>query len=181
MSDSILLVHEDPSVLRAIGARFEESGQEVIRELSIDAGVATLARLTPDAVLLSLSLGAVAGAIESLRTDDVPVVVFGDRPDPADAARAIDVGAVQVVDTAAGSGVLLKVAALVARVAPTDKVGSVTGVVGAAGGLGGFIPPLIMGYFYGLNGSYTIGFVLLALLAGAAAAYTWTAMRRADA
>jgi NNP family nitrate/nitrite transporter-like MFS transporter len=71
--------------------------------------------------------------------------------------------------------------ALVARVAPADKVGSVTGVVGAAGGLGGFIPPLIMGYFYGLNGSYTIGFVLLALLAGAAAAYTWTAMRRADA
>lgn len=122
MSDSILLVHEDPSVLRAIGARFEESGQEVIRELSIDAGVATLARLTPDAVLLSLSLGAVAGAIESLRTDDVPVVVFGDRPDPADAARAIDAGAVQVVDTAAGSGVLLKVAALVARTTRNRRV-----------------------------------------------------------
>jgi MFS transporter, NNP family, nitrate/nitrite transporter len=71
--------------------------------------------------------------------------------------------------------------ALVARVAPADKVGSVTGVVGAAGGLGGFIPPLIMGYFYGLNGTYTVGFVLLALLAGAAALYTWTAMRPADA
>ena len=37
MTDSILLVHDDAAVLRAIGARFEEAGHEVIRELSIDA------------------------------------------------------------------------------------------------------------------------------------------------
>jgi len=68
--------------------------------------------------------------------------------------------------------------ALVARVAPTDRVGSITGVVGAAGGLGGFIPPLIMGFFFGFNGSYLIGFVLLAVLAGTATTYTWTNMRQ---
>ena len=62
--------------------------------------------------------------------------------------------------------------ALVARVAPADKVGSVTGIVGAAGGLGGFFPPLVMGIVYGALDSYRLGFVLLALTALAAALYT---------
>jgi NNP family nitrate/nitrite transporter-like MFS transporter len=43
-----------------------------------------------------------------------------------------------------------------------DRVGAVTGVVGAAGGLGGFFPPLVMGVVKGATGSYTLGFVLLA-------------------
>lgn len=68
--------------------------------------------------------------------------------------------------------------ALVARVAPAEKVGGVTGIVGAAGGLGGFVPPLVMGAIYGATGSYTIGLLLLAVVALAAAAYTWLVMRR---
>lgn len=68
--------------------------------------------------------------------------------------------------------------ALVARVAPAEKVGGVTGVVGAAGGLGGFVPPLVMGALYGATGSYTIGLLLLAVVALAAAAYTWLVLRR---
>ncbi len=68
--------------------------------------------------------------------------------------------------------------ALVARIAPAEKVGGVTGVVGAAGGLGGFVPPLVMGAIYGATGSYRIGLLLLALVALAAAAYTWLVMRR---
>jgi MFS transporter, NNP family, nitrate/nitrite transporter len=43
-----------------------------------------------------------------------------------------------------------------------DDVGTVTGVVGAAGGLGGFFPPLVMALVKSITGSYTIGFVLLA-------------------
>jgi NNP family nitrate/nitrite transporter-like MFS transporter len=42
-------------------------------------------------------------------------------------------------------------------------VGSVTGLVGAAGGLGGFFPPLLLGVIRKTTGSYTLGFVLLAL------------------
>ena len=67
--------------------------------------------------------------------------------------------------------------ALVARVTPPAQVGSVTGVVGAAGGLGGFVPPLLMGTLYGRTGDYTVGYVLLAAVAAVAAAYTWVALR----
>jgi MFS transporter, NNP family, nitrate/nitrite transporter len=38
-------------------------------------------------------------------------------------------------------------------------------VVGAAGGLGGFFPPLAMGVVKDLTGDYVLGFVLLALVA----------------
>jgi NNP family nitrate/nitrite transporter-like MFS transporter len=67
--------------------------------------------------------------------------------------------------------------ALVAIISPAQSVGSITGVVGAAGGLGGFVPPLVMGSIYGSTGSYTIGFVLLSVVALTAASYTWFAMR----
>ena len=46
-----------------------------------------------------------------------------------------------------------------------DRVGSVTGVVGAAGGLGGFFPPLVMGVVKSATGGYAVGFILMALVA----------------
>ncbi|GAB3975587.1 NarK/NasA family nitrate transporter [Actinoallomurus acanthiterrae] len=77
----------------------------------------------------------------------------------------------------AGSGATF---ALVAVLAPADKVGAVTGVVGAAGGLGGFVPPLVMGSIYGAYGGYGIGLGLLSVVAMAAAVFTATAVRRAS-
>ena len=44
-----------------------------------------------------------------------------------------------------------------------SRTGTVTGIVGAAGGLGGFFPPLILGAVRQAFGSYTVGFALLAL------------------
>jgi NNP family nitrate/nitrite transporter-like MFS transporter len=46
-----------------------------------------------------------------------------------------------------------------------QQVGTVTGLVGAAGGLGGFFPPLVLGLLKDQVGSFTPGFVLLALCA----------------
>jgi MFS transporter, NNP family, nitrate/nitrite transporter len=59
-----------------------------------------------------------------------------------------------------GTGAVFK---LVAEWFP-DRVGGVTGVVGAAGGLGGFFPPIVMGIVYELTGGYFIGFALLAVV-----------------
>lgn len=69
--------------------------------------------------------------------------------------------------------------ALVAFLSPANKVGSVTGMVGAAGGLGGFLPPLVMGTLYGSFGSYAIGLILLAAVAAAALAFTGTGLSHA--
>jgi MFS transporter, NNP family, nitrate/nitrite transporter len=60
-----------------------------------------------------------------------------------------------------GTGAVFK---LVAQWFPND-VGPVTGVVGAAGGLGGFFPPLLMAIVKSLTGSYALGFILLAIVA----------------
>jgi MFS transporter, NNP family, nitrate/nitrite transporter len=42
-----------------------------------------------------------------------------------------------------------------------NSVGAVTGLVGAAGGLGGFFPPLLVGGIKQMTGAFTWGFVLL--------------------
>ncbi|GAA1804806.1 MFS transporter [Agromyces neolithicus] len=48
---------------------------------------------------------------------------------------------------------------------PKDKVGAVTGVVAAAGGLGGYFPPLVMGATYNPEtNSYALGLWLLVLV-----------------
>ena len=49
-----------------------------------------------------------------------------------------------------------------------DKVGAVTGVVGAAGGLGGFFPPIVMGIVKSSTGGYGLGFILMAVVASLA-------------
>jgi NNP family nitrate/nitrite transporter-like MFS transporter len=46
-----------------------------------------------------------------------------------------------------------------------ESVGSVTGLVGAAGGLGGFFPPLLLGFVKQETGSFMIGFILLGVFA----------------
>jgi len=62
-----------------------------------------------------------------------------------------------------GSGAVFKIVG-------TDfpqSVGAVTGVVGAAGGLGGFFPPLVMGIVKTMTGSYSLGFALLGVVSAA--------------
>ncbi len=68
--------------------------------------------------------------------------------------------------------------ALVAKVTEPARVGGVTGLVGAAGGIGGFVPPLIMGYVYGRTESYAIGLLLLSVTAALTLLLTLTVVRR---
>ncbi|WP_394214184.1 MFS transporter [Brachybacterium vulturis] len=57
-----------------------------------------------------------------------------------------------------GSGAVF---ALVAQTSDPAVVGSVTGFVGAAGGLGGFVPPLVMAAIHAESGTYAPGIALL--------------------
>ncbi|MGF0319155.1 nitrate/nitrite transporter [Nocardia fluminea] len=65
--------------------------------------------------------------------------------------------------------------AWVARRAPARSVGSITGVVAAAGGLGGYFPPLVMGATYNsADNDYTVGLLLLVVTAIVALIFTAT-------
>ncbi|GAB3198063.1 nitrate/nitrite transporter [Nocardioides hungaricus] len=69
--------------------------------------------------------------------------------------------------------------AWVASQAPQERVGSVSGLVGAAGGLGGFFPPLVMGATYDeADHSYTTGLLLLCVTAVCALLFTLFGIRR---
>jgi MFS transporter, NNP family, nitrate/nitrite transporter len=57
------------------------------------------------------------------------------------------------------------------------NTGVVTGVVGAAGGLGGFFPPIVMGLVRDVTGSYALGLVLLAITAAACLALVLLVLR----
>jgi NNP family nitrate/nitrite transporter-like MFS transporter len=89
------------------------------------------------------------------------------------------VGAVAFLSMAAalggGSGATF---ALIARATDPSRVGGVTGLVGAAGGLGGFVPPLLMGYIYGRTVSYELGLWLLSITAALTLLLTLTVVRR---
>ncbi len=63
--------------------------------------------------------------------------------------------------------------AWVARRAPAKRVGAVTGIVAAAGGLGGYFPPLVMGATYNAEANnYTVGLTLLVVTALTALIFT---------
>jgi NNP family nitrate/nitrite transporter-like MFS transporter len=62
------------------------------------------------------------------------------------------------------------------------ETGTVTGLVGAAGGLGGFFPPLVVGVIRSQTGSYALGFVFLSAFAVLCFAVNYLVfLRRADA
>ncbi|QMV42908.1 MFS transporter [Cohnella cholangitidis] len=48
----------------------------------------------------------------------------------------------------------------------TGNTGAVTGIVGAAGGVGGFFPPIVLGIVQQQTGGFALGFVFMAIFAG---------------
>lgn len=103
------------------------------------------------ATVLSISLGGAA----------VMAVVIALQPPPELAAGASFV--LMALFLGLGTGAVFT---WVAQRAPSERVGTVTGIVGAAGGLGGYFPPLVMGATYNAEAhSYTIGLSLLCLTA----------------
>ncbi|EGD55140.1 MFS transporter [Gordonia neofelifaecis] len=91
------------------------------------------------------------------------------KPDMGNGMAAVDF-ILMAMMMGMGSG---SVFAWVSLASPPAKVGAVTGLVGAAGGLGGFFPPLVMGATYdAVDHSYTIGLGLLVAFAAAACLFT---------
>ncbi|HEY7544419.1 MAG TPA: nitrate/nitrite transporter, partial [Blastocatellia bacterium] len=99
------------------------------------------------AQVLALVLGAIAILALGLTSTSMPLFTIG----------ALGTAAM----LGAGNGAVFK---LVPEYFPRET-GTVTGLVGAAGGLGGFFPPLVLGLIHSGTGSYTLGFALLSAFA----------------
>jgi MFS transporter, NNP family, nitrate/nitrite transporter len=147
-----------------------------------DLTVVDAARRAAGFIVLATAARPVGGALSD-RFGGAPVAVIG----------LVVVGAGAVVSAfeppiALATAALLTIAAalgigngaifgLLGRNVPVAQVGSVTGLVGAAGGLGGFLPPIIMGLVLQATGSYAIGLMLLSDVAFAGAVYgAWRLM-----
>ncbi len=137
-------------------------------------------------VVLAVLMRPVGGWLSD-RVGPIPVLSVGYAVVVAGAAVAATTPILAHVGTAAflamamalGSGTGATFA-LIARVTEPARVGGVTGLVGAAGGLGGFVPPLIMGYVYGRTDSYAIGLALLAVTAALTLVLTLTVVRHTE-
>ena len=149
-----------------------------------DLTASDAAARTAGFVVLAVVMRPVGGALSD-RFGGVPVsvgcfaVVTGLAAVVAFQPSLVPVGTVAFLGLAAALGASSGATfALVSKVAPVEKVGAVTGLVGAAGGLGGFIPPLLMGAVYQLDGTYGLGFALLAVTALVTLLFTLGPVRR---
>ncbi len=149
-----------------------------------DLGAADAANRMAGFVAVAVLLRPVGGWLSD-RFGAIPVLAAGYAVVVVGAAVAATTPLLEPVGTVAflamaaalgsGSGATF---ALVAKVTDRPRVGGVTGLVGAAGGIGGFVPPLIMGYLYGRTESYAIGLVLLSVTAALTLILTVTVVRR---
>lgn len=148
--------------LSAADASFRMAGFVVVAVLLRPVGGMLADRIGPARTLLMSY--AVVGASAAALALPLPLMPLG-----------------SLVHLAAAGGLGLgsgAVFALVGKVAEPSEVGAITGLVGAAGGLGGFVPPLLMAAILSATGTYAPGFVLLALGAAAAAIVTARLARR---
>jgi MFS transporter, NNP family, nitrate/nitrite transporter len=144
----------------AVDAGARTAGFALAAVLARPVGGALSDRIAPKYVVLASLSGVAVLAF---------IAVFQPPPDVWSAATFITLAVFLGVGT---GGVF----AWVARRAPAQSVGSVTGIVAAAGGLGGYFPPLVMGATYNAaDNNYTIG--LLLLVATALVAFGYTALR----
>ena len=96
MVGSVLLIDTDVDVLRSCGSVLEETGYEVLRELSAEAALETYDRLEPDVVLLDWHFDGANGPrlLKQLVARGATILVTTEPESTAGAVQGIEHGAI---------------------------------------------------------------------------------------
>jgi len=118
----VLVVDDEPQILRALGANLKARGYTVDLAPTGEAALELAARRPPDAVILDLGLPGMDGVevIAGLRGwTQVPIIVLSVRGEEADKVGALDAGADDYVTKPFAMGELLaRLRAALRRIAP---------------------------------------------------------------
>jgi two-component system KDP operon response regulator KdpE len=121
----ILVVDDEPNILRALGINLKARGYEVDLAPTGEVALTLAARNHPDIVVLDLGLPGIDGieVIRGLRGwTHVPILVLSVREAEADKVAALDAGADDYVTKPFGIDELLaRLRAALRRAAPTDE------------------------------------------------------------
>ena len=96
MGDRVLVVDDEPSILRVVAANLRARGYEALTATSGTAALTAIETQQPDCIVLDLGLPDVGGleVLRRLRTwATTPVVILTARDDERDRATALELGA----------------------------------------------------------------------------------------
>lgn len=95
MDQSVLLIDDDPAILRAVGTYLERCGYQVYREGAGEAALDRYQDYNPEVVLLDLHLPGMSGfqVLERLREHDAAIIVLTGHGDVETAVQAMQLGA----------------------------------------------------------------------------------------
>jgi len=106
----ILVVDDDPQIHRFLGPALDAAGYEPVRADTAAAGLASIARRPPDAVILDLGLPDMDGKQALARATayyDGPILILSARDREMEKIEALDLGAVDYVEKPFHVGELL--------------------------------------------------------------------------
>ena len=122
---SILVVDDEPQIVRALRASLTAHGYEVLTATTGEDALGQAAAATPDLMILDLGLPDLDGeeVIRQLRSwSEMPVVVLSARDEQADKVAALDAGADDYLSKPFGIDELLaRIRATLRRAKPTES------------------------------------------------------------
>jgi two-component system, OmpR family, KDP operon response regulator KdpE len=110
MSTTVLVVDDEPQILRGLGTNLRARGYEVVTAPDGEQALATAARERPDLAIVDLGLPGIDGVevIEGIRSwSSMPILVLSARDQEPDKVRALDAGADDYVTKPFGMDELL--------------------------------------------------------------------------
>ncbi len=168
MKERILIVDDEPNMLRLLGLALDHEGYEIAVAQDADQAMAKVQSAVPDLIILDVMMPRVSGLelCQRLRqlpeTSNVPIIMLSAKGEVADKIAGLKIGAdeyiVKPVDMAE---MVARVAALLERTRrlraeQLGKAGQVVSFIGAKGGVGTTTVVLNVGVALAVQGKSVI-------------------------